>query len=139
MGHEDFSAKTVVKGSSDRAFGVVFVAVFAIIGAFPLLFGAPPRLWSFAVAAGLAAIAFLAPGVLAPFNRLWTRFGLLLHTVVSPIVLGIMFYLVVTPTGLLMRLFGKDPLKLRRDPEAKSYWVERTPPGPAPEGFKDQF
>ncbi len=79
------------------------------------------------------------PSLLAPLNRVWTKFGLLLHKVVSPIVLGVMFYLVITPTGLLMRLFGKDPLRLKFDGTAKSYWIPREPPGPKPDSIKDQF
>ena len=84
-------------------------------------------------------LAALVPGVLAPANRLWTKFGLLLHHIVSPIALGILFFLVVTPTGLLMRLFGKDPLRLRFDPDADSYWIKRDPPGPAADSLKNQF
>ncbi len=84
-------------------------------------------------------LAFAAPQVLAPLNRLWFKLGLLLHKIVNPIVLGIMFYVVVTPTGLIMRLLGKDLLRLKRDPAAASYWIERTPPGPKPESLGDQF
>src|SRR3989304_4242440 len=126
-------------GGSNRSLGLVLAAFFAIMGLLPLLFGDALRLWALAVGAVflLAALAF--PAVLAPLNRVWTKFGLLLHKVVSPIVLGIMFYLVVTPTGLLMRLFGKDSLRLKLDRQLGSYWIERTPPGPAPESLKDQF
>jgi len=67
------------------------------------------------------------------------KLGDILHRIASPIALAILFYGVVTPTGLLMRLFGKDPLRLRFDREAKSYWIAREPPGPAPESLKDQF
>jgi hypothetical protein len=77
--------------------------------------------------------------VLAPLNRLWLKFGLLLHKVVSPIVLGVMFFLVITPIGLTMRAFGKNPLRLKLDKQSGSYWIERVPPGPAPESLKDQF
>jgi len=84
-------------------------------------------------------LAVLVPRVLAPANRLWTKFGLLLHHIVSPLALGVLFFLVVTPTGLLMRLFGKDPLRLRFDPAADSYWIKRDPPGPAADSLKNQF
>lgn len=139
MGHESFDRDTTVQGSSNRTLGVVFAAVFLIIGAFPVLFGGAPRWWSLAVAAVFALIAFLAPALLGPLNRLWTRFGLLLHRIVSPLVLGIMFFLVVTPIALLMRALGKDPLRLRFEAGARSYWIERTPPGPPPQSLPDQF
>lgn len=139
MGHEDFSAKSEVRSSSDRAFGLVFAVLFAVVGLFSVPFGGAVRWWALGIGAAFLAASVLAPRVLAPLNRVWTRFGLLLHTIVSPVVLGFMFFLVVTPTGLLMRLFRKDPLRLRFDPEARTYWVERDPPGPAPEGFRDQF
>lgn len=139
MGHESFSRHEEVKGSSNRTLGLVFAAVFLIIAVFPLLFGGPIRWWSLAVAAAFAVVAFVLPGVLTPLNRAWTRFGLLLHKIVSPIVLGFLFYIVVTPLGLLMRLLGKDPLRLRWDRQSATYWIERTPPGPKPETLSDQF
>ena len=139
MGHEDFTPKTTIKASSERAFGLVFAAVFAIVALYPLISHAPVRWWSVAVAAAFAVAAFAAPKALAPLNRLWMRLGALLHKIVSPIVLGFMFFLVITPTGWLMRLFRKDPLRLRFDGDAKSYWIERSPPGPPPETFRDQF
>ncbi len=137
--HEDFSRSEDATGGSDRAFGLVFAVVFAAIALYPLLAGNPPRLWSLVIAAAFAAVALLRAGLLAPLNRLWTRFGLLLHRIVSPLVLGFMYFAVLTPTGLLLRLAGKDLLALKRDPAAASYWIPRTPPGPAPESLKQQF
>jgi hypothetical protein len=140
MAHEEFKRDEEIVGSSNRTFGLVFAAVFAIIALWPLVFGTGGlRSWSAAVAAAFAACAFLFPAVLAPLNRLWMRFGLLLHAIVNPVVLAIMYFLVITPTGLLMRLFGKDPLRLSRDPAAATYWIDRKPPGPAPESMRDQF
>jgi hypothetical protein len=139
MGHEVLERNEKLQGSSNRSFGIVFTVVFAIIGLLPLFHGGRVRLWGLGMAAVFAVLAFAAPQVLAPLNRLWLKLGLFLHTIVNPIVLGIMFFLVVTPTGLLMRLFGKDPLRLKRDPAAASYWIERTPPGPKPESLGDQF
>jgi hypothetical protein len=72
-------------------------------------------------------------------NRLWLGFGMLLHRVTSPVALGIIFYVVVMPTGLLMRAFGKDILRLRHDPAAESYWIKREPPGPKPDSMPHQF
>lgn len=139
MAHESFQRAEQIKGSSNRSFGIVFATVFAIVGLLPLIFGSAPRAWALALAGGFALAALAVPGILAPLNRLWLKFGLLLHRVVSPLVLGIMFFLVLTPTGLLMRLLGKDPLRLRFDKDAASYWIDRTPPGPPPESLKDQF
>ena len=139
MGHESYERREDVKGSSDRSFGIVFAVVFAVIGLLPLAFGGGIRLWSLAVGGGFLAIALAAPWLLAPLNRLWLRFGLLLHRIVSPIVLGVMFFLVITPMGLLMRAMGKDLLRLKFDKQSASYWIGRIPPGPPPETLKDQF
>jgi len=127
------------KGSSDRSFGFVFAAFFSIVALLPLRHGGEARLWSLAMAGAFAIIALVAPHILAPLNRVWTAFGDLLHRIVSPVALGVLYYGVVTPTGFAMRLAGKDPLRLRFDPAARSYWIERTPPGPPPESLKDQF
>ena len=139
MGHESYERPEDVRGSSDRSFGMVFAVVFALIGLLPLAFGGALRLWALLVAAAFLGIALAVPSLLAPLNRLWLRFGLLLHRIVSPLILGIMFFLVVTPMGLLMRALGKDPLRLRFDRHAASYWIDRVPPGPEPESLKDQF
>jgi len=81
----------------------------------------------------LAALALVAPRALKPLNILWFRFGLLLHAIITPVVLGLMFFTVITPLGWLMRAFGKRPLSLGFDRTATSYWIHRTPPGPAPD------
>ena len=128
-----------VAPASDRAFGFAFAVVFTAIALFPLLGGGPPRWWSAGVAAALLAAALLKAEWLAPANRAWRRVALLLHRVVATVILAFLFYAVVTPTGLLMRAFGKDPLRLRYDPSAKSYWILRSPPGPTPESMKNQF
>ena len=137
--HEDLARDHEVKTSSDRSFGLVFTAVFAAIGMWPLVDGGAARWWAIGVAAAVATVAILRPAALAPFNRLWTRLGLLLHRIVNPLIMGLLFFFVVTPTGLLLRLFGKDLLRLRRDAAAASYWIERDPPGPAPDTMKNQF
>ncbi len=139
MGHESYERRDDVQGSSDRSFGIVFAVVFALIGLLPLVFGHPVRLWALAIGAGFLVVALVVPRVLSPLNRLWLRFGLLLHKIVSPLVLGIMFFLVITPIGLLMRAVGKDLLRLKFDKRSSSYWIERLPPGPPPESLKDQF
>ena len=128
-----------LQSSSDRSFGFVFAAVFLIVALYPLLHAGGIRIWAAIVSGLFLLLAALVPTILAPANRAWTKFGLLLHNIVSPLALGILFFLVVTPTGLLMRLFGKDPLRLRFDPAATSYWIKRDPPGPAADSLNNQF
>lgn len=128
-----------MRGGSDRAFGLVFAGVFAVIGLFPLLGGRPPRLWALLIAGLFVAVALIRPRWLGPANRLWLAFGLLLHRITSPVVLGLLFFVVFTPMGLLMRLMRKDPLRLRWDASASSYWLHRNPPGPEPDTMRNQF
>jgi hypothetical protein len=128
-----------VVGSSDRAFGFLFAAVFLLLAALKFWQGSPFGYVWLALSATFAAAAAVRPGVLAPLNRLWLKLGLLLHRVVTPVIMGLLFYLVITPMGLIMRLRGTDFLRLRRDPRARSYWIERTPPGPPPGTMKNQF
>jgi hypothetical protein len=137
--HETYKERGPTKTSSDRGFGIVFTVVFALIAGFQLYAGRIE--WAMglgAVAAVFLAVALVRPTLLAPLNRLWTRFGLLLHRIVNPLVMGVMFFGVITPFGLAMRLFGWDALSRKRKPEAASYWIEREP-GPAPETMRHQF
>jgi hypothetical protein len=112
---------------------------FGVVGLWPLLKEGHPRTWSLALAITFAVCALLAPQVLTPLNRLWMAFGRLLHKIVSPVILGLLFLVAVVPTGLILRLTGKDPLRLKFDRQAPSYWQPRTPPGPAPGSLKQQF
>jgi hypothetical protein len=128
-----------VKLGSDRSFGIVFAVVFLIIAAWPLLYDEGIRLWATAVAVTFLAVALIVPGWLQPLNKVWFRFGLLLHRIVSPIILGLIFFITITPIAIIMKLFRKVPLPLQFDIEAKSYWIERDPPGPLPETMKNQF
>jgi hypothetical protein len=91
------------------------------------------------VAAVFALIVLLRPGLLAPLNRQWTKLGVLLAKVVSPVALGLLFYGVIAPIGIVMRLVGKDPLRLKLDRATDSYWIRRTPPGPQPDSMNNQF
>lgn len=136
--HEPAETRTEVKMGSERAFGIVFAIVFALIALWPLLGGGGVRPWAAATGALFLGAAFLAPRALKPLNVLWFRFGMLLHRIVSPIVMGFLFFVTVTPIGLLMRALGKDLLRLERS-DAKSYWIERDPPGPPPESMTKQF
>lgn len=137
--HENFSRDEAIQGSSDRSFGLVFMTVFAVVGVWPLMFGGVVRGWALGVATGFLLTAWFAPKVLHPLNLLWMRFGLLLSKVMNPLIMGVLFYGVITPMGALMRLLGKDLLRLKLDPEADSYWIERDPPGPEPESLTNQF
>jgi hypothetical protein len=129
-----------IKGSSDRSFGLVFTVVFVVIGLWPLLDGVTmPRWWALPIAMAFLVASFAKPSVLAPLNRLWTKFGLLLHRIINPVVLGILFYLMVTPIGVVRRLLGKDGLDRQLEPKKDSYWVTREPPGPPPESMNQQF
>ncbi len=137
--HEDYHRKEDIAAGSERGFGIVFFIVFAVIGLWPWLFGGAPRLWSLGVAAAFLLVALFRPRLLSPLNRIWFSFGLLLHKIVTPVVMGVLFFLTVTPTGIVMRLMGKDPLHRRFDPTATTYWIERQPPGPDPQGMRNQF
>lgn len=139
MAHEDLKREHIVEGSSDRSFGLVFVAVFALIACWPLFFGGALRGWAIAVAAAFALIAMLKPALLAGLNRQWFKLGILLGKVVSPIALGVLFYGVITPIGIALRIAGKDPLRLKFDRGASSYWIRREPPGPPPDSMTNQF
>ncbi len=138
--HEDLSrAQDGEPRASERSFGLVFTAVFALIGLLPLLNGSDMRGWALIVAAIFAILALTAPRILAPLNRIWMAFGKFMHRIVSPVVLGLLFLIAAVPTGLMLRIRGLDPLRLKRDPAAKSYWLPRDPPGPAAGSFKNQF
>jgi Saxitoxin biosynthesis operon protein SxtJ len=133
------SAEAQPGPGSERMFGLVFAGLFLIIGGRPLLSGESPHWWALAVAAAFAVAAVAAPATLRPLNWLWHKFGLLLHHVMSPLVMGTIFFLAVTPVALIMRLLGKDVLGLRRRPDLSSYWIARQTPGSAPETMKRQF
>jgi hypothetical protein len=139
MAHEDLSREQIAEGSSDRAFGWVFAAVFLIIAGWPLLSAESPRWWAAAIAVAFAAVAQLRPALLAVPNRWWMKLGLLLGRIVAPIALGVLYYGALTPIGALMRLTGKDPMRQKLEREAPSYWMPRTPPGPPPDSINNQF
>jgi hypothetical protein len=145
--HEPSSQGHSVKMGSDRGFGLVFAAVFALIGVWPALkLGWIPRLdpaslrlWALAIAGTFLGLAFAAPALLNPLNRLWFAFGLLLGKVTTPVVMGLLYVLTIVPTGLIMRLRGRDLLHLEIDRARKSYWIVREPPGPARGTMSNQF
>jgi hypothetical protein len=136
--HEDYAREPVVVGPSDRSFGLTFAVVFSLVGSWPLPWGGEARLWALALAAAFLLTAFLFPAALGPANRLWLRFGLLLHKIATPVILGAIFFLVLLPIGLLLRLLGKRPLQLHFDRDSESYWVRREAPG-EPTSMRNQF
>ena len=137
--HEDVFRKEELRLSTNRQFGLVFAALFLIIAFAPLLRHHAWRPRAVPIAVVLFAISLTRPEVLQPLNKLWARVGVLLQTVTSSIVLGVMFFAVVTPLAMLMRWVRRDPLRLHWDREAKSYWLKRAGPGPPPQSIKDQF
>jgi len=137
--HENFTPTDDVKIGSNRTFGVVFTVVFSIIGLFPLWNSEPVHLWAVGVAGVFLALALIAPKTLAPLNRAWFQFGLLLHKIISPVTMGLIFFGAVMPTGLVMRLLGKRTLVLGFDKEKDTYWNNRTPPSLEPGSMKRQF
>ena len=137
--HERVYAEAAVKGSSDRTFGFVLAVIFLIIGLAPLASGTNVRIWALILAAVFLISAIAWPTSLGPLNKVWTRFGLWLHKLMSPLMLGVIFYFSITPVGVFLRMIGKSTLGLRPDPKMETYWIERRPPGPLPETMKNQF
>jgi hypothetical protein len=136
--HESFVREEGTSPGSDRTFGLVMAAALALLA---LLNGwHRGRLWPWeaTIAAVFLLAALLKPALLHPLNRVWMKLGLLLHRIVNPIVMGLLFYGTIWPTGLIMRWRGGDLLRLKREPAADSYWIVRDP-GPAPETMRDQF
>ena len=125
---------------SDRSFGLVFATVFALIGLYPLVHFLAPRWWSLAIAALFGLLALAAPQTLRPLNRAWLAFGRLLHRIVSPLVMGAVFFLAVTPTAVIMRLRGRQLLSLKWRKDLSSYWIEREADArPLSDSMKKQF
>ena len=136
--HENIERREPVSQSSDRFFGVVFCVLFLLIGLYPLLGAGTPHWWAVAIAAVFLVLALVAPTVLEPLNRLWLKFGELLHRITNPIILGVMFFLLITPVALVLRLLRKDLLRQRFE-DSPSYWIPRDPPGPRRDSLNRQF
>ena len=139
MNVESFDRGSEIKGSSDRSFGLVFAAVFLLIGLWPLRHHDSARWWAVVIGLIFGAITLTKPDFLSPLNRAWMLFGRLLGKIVTPVVMGILLYGVLTPVALIQRVIGRDALRLKLDPNAQSYWEMRNPPGPLPESMKNQF
>ena len=137
--HENYERKDELAVGSDRTFGLVMSAAFGILGVLNWWHQGRLWVWLAAIATLFLALALVAPKTLHPLNRLWMRFGTLLHRIVNPVILALIFFAAVTPTALVMRLRGKRLLNLELEPQVESYWIKRDPPGPAPQSMKDQF
>jgi len=140
--HEDFGRPEEVKGASDRGFGLTVGGILLVIAAVRTWWhdGFGTVEWVLApVGICLVVLGLVWPQSLAGLNRAWTKLGLLMFKVVNPVVLALMYVTTFVPIGLVMRACGHDPLRLKRDPGASTYWVKREPPGPAPETMIHQF
>ena len=113
--------------SSNRSFGIVFFVVFLLIALYPLTYGGEIRIWSLIISILFLILGLLNSKILTPLNKAWFKFGIFLGKIVSPIIMGIIFFLVVSPIGFIMRILGKDVLNLKFNAN-KSYWIEKTGP-----------
>ena len=137
--HENLDKEEEIKVSSDRSFGIVFTFVFLAVGAW-VVSGGQSKGWLFFVSAALFLVVTIArPSILGPLNRAWAKLGLLLGQVFNPILLGVVFFLVVTPMAVIRRLLGKDSLHLKSKSNLESYWIDRSPAGPKFGSMTKQF
>jgi hypothetical protein len=118
----------VIEQSSEKSFGIVFSILFLIVALYPLINYEGLRIWALLASIIFFFLAFIVPKVLVFPNKLWFKFGLILGSIVAPIVMAFVYFFTVLPTGLIMRLLGKDLLKQKLDKNAKSYWIERKEP-----------
>ena len=139
--HEDLHRSEEIHGASERSFGLTVGGILVAIALWRAVVGAPGALEVALATVGmaLAAAALSAPRILAPLNRSWIALGLLLSKIVSPVALALIYGLTIVPTGLIRRALGHEPLHLRFDSRAESYWVPKEPPGPPPESMPNQF
>ena len=114
-----------IKISSNRSFGLVFFAFFLIISLWPLIHGEELRIWSLFISIIFLLLGLFNSKILTPLNKAWFRFGIFLGNFIAPIIMGIVFFFVVTPTGLIMRLLGKNLLMLKKDKDKSTYWIKK--------------
>jgi hypothetical protein len=133
------SMNTTAQLPSNRSFGWTFAVFFVLAGTYGVWHGGAGRAWLFALAVLTVLVTLTRETWLTPFNRAWMKLGELLGRVVSPLVLGVIFFAVFAPVGIGMRLFGRDALARRFEPARRSYWLERDPPGPADDSFRNMF
>ena len=119
------ASKFKIKISSNRSFGLVFFVVFLIVALWPLKYGEDFRLWALSLSIIFFILGVINSKLLTPLNKLWFKFGILLGSIVSPVIMGIVYFAVVTPTGVLMRLLGKDLLRMSKVKNTSTYWIKR--------------
>jgi Saxitoxin biosynthesis operon protein SxtJ len=136
--HENLQEEPL-NGPSERTFGVVMATFFALLGLFPLIHHRSIRGWALGLSGLFLVTAVAFPSILKPLNLIWAKLGLLLSRISNPVVTGLMFYLFFTPAALVLKAMGKDPLRMKFDANAKTYWIMRVPPGPEPESMRRQF
>lgn len=124
----DSDKHSTIEESSPKSFGIVFSVVFLIVALYPLTKSEQIRLWSIVISSFFLIFAFIAPNLLKIPNRLWHRFGIFLGSIIAPIVMALIYFITVLPTGIIMRLLGKDLLKQKLDTNIKSYWIIRAEP-----------
>ena len=117
-----------VKISSNRSFGIVFFIVFLLIALYPITYSGDIRIWSLIISFIFIILGLLNSKILTPLNKLWFQFGVILGKIISPIIMGIIFFLVVTPIGLIMKVLGKDLLRLKYNKKDNTYWIEKNGP-----------
>ena len=117
-----------INKSSNRSFGIVFFIVFLLIGFYPLFNQEDLRIWSLIISAVFLILGILDSKILTPLNKIWFKFGILLGKIISPIIMGVIFFLIVTPIGIFMRILGKDLINLKFKKNTKSYWIEKIGP-----------
>jgi len=120
--------KSNIKISSNRNFGLVFFFIFLVVSIWPLTHNESPRIWSAIISLAFLILVLTRSILLTPLNRLWTKFGIILGYIIAPIVMGVVFFLVVTPIGLVMKIIGKDLLSIKYDKKKETYWVKRDKP-----------
>ena len=137
--HEKTNHSEVIEPGSDRSFGLVVGGILSVIGIYQFFAGSGLSVWILGPGVALVFVGVIAPRMLHPLNIAWTHLGILLGKVVTPVVMFLVYVISVVPTGLILRLVGKDLLRLKSATSDATYWIERTPPGPPPESLKDQF
>jgi hypothetical protein len=137
--HENLVRREEIVGPSNRRFGLTIGAACGVVGCVRALFAHSHPEWWLGAGLIIGLFAFFWPAALAPLNRLWLKLGLVLYKFVNPVVMTVLFVSTIVPVGALLRLRGKDQLRLKLQPDAASYWIEREPPGPEPETMTHQF
>ena len=120
--------KSNIKISSNRNFGLVFFFIFLVVSIWPLTHNESPRIWSAIISLAFLILVLTRSKLLTPLNRLWAKFGIILGSIIAPIVMGVVFFLVVTPIGLVMKIIGKDLLSIKYDKKKETYWIKRDKP-----------